>query len=331
MRATLSIGWIVILVVLFFGCAEKESRVGTIDQLPPPLEETSASEPLTDAEAAGEPLYLPTATVTASRLDLREQSTPQSEVLAVLRGGDRLEVLSRSSDWLEVRTPEGKIGWINGEHVDVVDEAEGRPLEASDPALTVLTPPPESAIVEEALGTTAPEPVGKLPPTKAQQTLEALRKELEGVWNNHRRAYAVGDMALLKKTSSDYSYGTMRNALASAGKALNPEELTFFYELMPDVASLKFVELKKMGPTAGLIYVGEAGEGSMPGQPPQPGFLFIKFVQEGRGWTVDGMQATPAPDPLQDGGQTAFDPAALPTELAIDGVVRPAPEAVKMQ
>ena len=94
MRATLSIGWIVILVVLFFGCAGKESRVDTIDQMPPPQEETSESEPLTDAEAAVEPLYLPTATVTASHLNLREQSTPQSEVLAVLRGGDRLEVLS---------------------------------------------------------------------------------------------------------------------------------------------------------------------------------------------------------------------------------------------
>ena len=331
MRATFGIGWIVILVVLLFGCAGKESQVETIGQGVPLPEETSVSELSADAEAAGEPLYLPTATVTVSHLDLREQSTPQSEVMAVLRSGDRLEVLSRSSEWLEVRTPEGKTGWINGEHVKVVDEAEGRPLEASDPALTVLTPPPESAIVEEALGATVAEPAQKLPPAKVQQPPEALRKELEGVWNNHRRAYAVGDMALLKRTSSDYSYGTMRNALASAGKALNPEELTFFYELMPDVASLKFVELKKMGPTAGLLYVGEAGEGSMPGQPPQPGFLFIKFVQERRGWTVDGMQATPAPDPLQDGGQTSFDPAALPTELAIDGVVRPAPEAVKLQ
>jgi hypothetical protein len=317
------------LLVLFFGCAGKEPKVATVDQVPPSQAEASA--PSAETEAAEVPQYLPTATVTTSKLNLREESTPRSEIVAVLRSGDRLEVLSRSSGWLEVRTSEGKTGWINGEYVDVVDEAEGLPLEATDPSLAVLTPPPESIIEEEALETTAPEQSKKSTPQLGQKPPEVLRKELESVWNDYRRAHAVGDLALLKKTSSDYSYGTMVNALAKAGKSLNPEALTFFYEMMPDVANLEFIELMRNGPTAGMLYTGLGGDDTAYAQPPQPRFLYIKFVEERRGWTVDGAQTTPASDQDQSSDNNDFDPAALPTELAIDGVVRPAPESVMPQ
>ena len=98
---------------------------------------------------------------------------------------------------------------------------------------------------------------------------------------------------------------------------------------MPDLTELKFIELKQNGPTAGLLYLDEGEKSEDPNLPPPIRFVFIKFVKEARGWTVDGMQSTGMSKYQKDGSEAQFDYANFTEELALDGKVRPAPKTVE--
>jgi uncharacterized protein YraI len=312
------------LTVVLIGCAGRE-----------PMEEPTPPETVTAVKVEKiQPVQKTvadkqSATVTASHLNLRRQASAKSEILGVLQKGDRLEVASAKGNWLEVINPDGLKGWVYGRYVQVSDEAKGQSLVTTDQDTKPLNSPAKGEIVEEALASTQSKPA-EAPPTKStQKPSQALRKQLEAVWSAHRKAYGDGDTALFKKTSSAHTYGTMVNSLAASGKDLTSEDLTFLYELMPDVATLKFIELIQNGPTAGLLYVEEGEKSSDPNLPPPERFLFIKFVKEAWGWTVDATQSTGMPKYQKDGSESQFDMAALPEELAIDGKVRPAPKRVQ--
>ena len=330
-KVTISIGLSIYFMVLLFGCAGGGHKAETAPAVklpeaatPSDLEKSGSTEKTSVAQ-----IEIQTATVTASRLNLRSQGSPKGDIVDVLKSGDRLEVVSRSGKWLEVTSSSGKTGWVYGSYVQIMDEAENKSLGASAPALTPQKPQPDGKIVEESLTSTDTKMDGK-PAGKASQKPSAkLQEQLEAVWNDHRQAHAARDMTLLKKTTSDHSYGTMINTLASAGKELKPDDLTFLYALMPDLTTLKFVEMKENGPTVGLLYLDEGEQSADPNLAQPVRFVFIKFVKEARGWTVDGMQTTGMPKYQADGSETIFDPTSLPEELAIDGKVLPGPKPME--
>ena len=56
-------------------------------------------------------------TVTASKLNLREEPSAQSHVLDVLKKGDRLMIRSHEGPWIQVETTSHRIGWVHASYV----------------------------------------------------------------------------------------------------------------------------------------------------------------------------------------------------------------------
>ncbi len=269
------------------------------------------------------------ATVTASRLNLRKEASVSSRILGVLEKGDLLEVTSVSGDWLKVITLSKKVGWVYRLYVDTDLKAEKKPPASSNESVKTLQQPAKDNIIEKKLVPDKSKPSKKPAEKLTQKPPQNLRKQLESVWSVYCEAHRKGDRALYKKSCSAHSCVTLINTLAEVREEIQPEDLIFFYERMPDLATLKFIELKENGPTAGLLYVDETPKRYDPDLPPPKRFLFIKFVQETWGWTVDGTQSTSLPRYQMDGSKTQFDYTSLPEKLTINGKVRPAPKAVQ--
>jgi len=237
-------------------------------------------------------IKLNTALVTAIQLNLRDSPSAKGEVLQVLQQGDFLEILSREGNWLEVAAPDGQNGWVHGRYVktgqlapDTSDQTE---IIASPPQNS--KPPTAAAAEHSKVAKASPAKVAKAPsPKPVFDRGPVLRPQLETVWETRRQAHRDGDLALIQKFSSDHSYGTQQNQLAAVGRELKPENVMALYELMPDLATFKFVELKQNGPTVGLLYLDEGEKSKDPNLPPPVHFLLVKFVKDARGWTVDGI------------------------------------------
>jgi len=312
-----------LLTISIIGCGSRGHRSEPI--APPKTTETEAmatpekTEPSPETATA----VVPTGTVTASRLNLRNQASAKGAVVGVLQKGDRLEIVSSKGNWLEVIQPDGQKGWVYDRYVQTEKKGTGS---SGLPKKTAT--PPKKVKNAKAETTVQPTPAKTLAPKTAPKKSPALRQQLEMVWGTSRQAYRDGDLALIRKVTSNHSYGTLQNELAAVGKELKPEDVIFFYEMMPDLAKLEFIELKQNGPTVGMLYLDEGAKSDDPNLPPPVRFHFIKFVKEARGWTLDGTLSMREPKYQKDGSETRFNYADLPDELAIDGKVRPAPKAV---
>lgn len=310
----------VFLTLMLVGWADRESIA---------TDKTLKETPKAKTETPPKKADKHRATVKVPRLNLRNKASADSRILGILEKGDLLEVISVTDEWLKVISPSKKVGWVYMLYVDTDIKAEKAPAVSSNEGVKTLQKPAKNKITEKNLGPDKSKP-SKKPAEKPTQTQpQDLRKKLESVWSAYREAHRHGDKALYKKTCSAYRCGTLINTLAAVREELTPEDLIFFYDRMPDLATLKFVELKENGPTAGLIYVDENQNKPDPDLPPPKRFLFIKFVQEAWDWTVDGIHSTSMPKHQIDGSETQFNYALLPEELALDGKVRPAPKAVR--
>ncbi len=67
------------------------------------------------AQAATSPATVPTATVLAARLRVRDAGSLQGKVLELVKFGNSLTILGRNSrmSWLKIKAPDGKIGWVS--------------------------------------------------------------------------------------------------------------------------------------------------------------------------------------------------------------------------
>jgi uncharacterized protein YgiM (DUF1202 family) len=83
---------------------------------PPPLVPAPAPViPAAEAEPAPPPQEY--VRVTGSRLNVREQPTTSAAAVARVKKGERLAVLGRDGDWVQVRLTDGTAGWVHGKYV----------------------------------------------------------------------------------------------------------------------------------------------------------------------------------------------------------------------
>ena len=79
---------------------------------PPP-----APSPGPPAEAPGEEKAIGTVRVTATTLNVRREASATSEVVAQVRKGERLALLTSGDQWHRVRLGNGAIGFVSVDHV----------------------------------------------------------------------------------------------------------------------------------------------------------------------------------------------------------------------
>ena len=65
--------------------------------------------------AIAEPVYV----VNRLQVNIRTDATVQSERIAVLDKGQEIELLWRKDEWIQIRLPDGRNGWV---HSDLVQE-----------------------------------------------------------------------------------------------------------------------------------------------------------------------------------------------------------------
>ena len=58
-----------------------------------------------------------TVRVTAATLNVRRDASPSSDVVAQVRKGERLALLSDSDEWMRVRLGNGETGWVSSQYV----------------------------------------------------------------------------------------------------------------------------------------------------------------------------------------------------------------------
>ena len=75
---------------------------------------TSAPTPRVETAPAA---AIGTVRVTAMTLNVRRDASPSSDVVAQVRKGERLALLSDSDEWMRVRLGNGDTGWVSSQYV----------------------------------------------------------------------------------------------------------------------------------------------------------------------------------------------------------------------
>jgi len=324
--------------MLIIGCAAKDRGLSHKDiSSSPEIVEKDIKPKSIELEPKAQETIIskPRAKVTAHRLNLREKGSAKGRILGVLKKGDVFEIMSREGNWLEVKTEKGVQGWVFGRYVTGFEAASAKsaPPKKQDEIEKIskmeIDKEAPSIMVEDLKSDDATQKLDKsIQNEKTPQPSTSLRADLENIWAAYLKANRSGDLKQYKEISSTHSYATLVNALASVGRELTSDDITSMAELLPDPSKLEFVEVIENGPTVGLVYVEDGGEGDNPNIPSPLKFNFIKFVQEPSGWKVDGISKIGKPKYQRDGSQTRFEHSDIPKELAIDGNVPEAPQPV---
>jgi len=156
-----------------------------------------------------------------------------------------------------------------------------------------------------------------------------LRSTLEKSWYAFLDSHKTGKESELKKTMSSYSYGTMKNGLASMKISLTSKELMEMGDYAPDIKSAEFVKLLKNGPTAGLVYVKDSEYKDVNGKE-QVEFIFIKLVKEDSVWKVNGALETNKTKFQENGDKAEFSTSDISHDFQIDGIVLNAPDPISI-
>ena len=155
-----------------------------------------------------------------------------------------------------------------------------------------------------------------------------MRRALEQAWLAHVIAVGSGKESELEKTTSSYYFATMRNNVARSGRTLTPENIVALGTFFPDLNTTNFVTVIENGPTAALVHARESKQTDSTNQP-RVDYLFLRFVDEGRGWKVDAYAIVNAPKYQTDGSLAPFRlPANSDPVYRIDGQIRPAPAPI---
>ncbi len=81
---------------------------------PPPAPKAVPEQP---AQAPGEERVIGTVRVTATALNVRADASTDADVIVLAKRGEKFSLLKDGGDWLKVKLPSGKIGWVSAQHV----------------------------------------------------------------------------------------------------------------------------------------------------------------------------------------------------------------------
>jgi outer membrane biosynthesis protein TonB len=141
---TNAIGWLAAallaaLLGLAVGCSTSAPPAP-----PPPTPTPTEATPVAQTTAA--PQH-ETVRVVGSRLNVRSQPTTSAATAARVRKGERLAVLVRDGDWLQVQLADGTTGWVSARYV-----ANDLPCTPDKPGAELLSDVPLSFREGAAIG-----------------------------------------------------------------------------------------------------------------------------------------------------------------------------------
>jgi len=111
---------------------------------PPPPPAPPEAPPPPEAKPAPPP---ETVHVTGSKLNVRSQPTTAAATVARVKKGDKLAVLGRDGDWVQVKLGDGTSGWVSAKYV-----AKDEPVCIDRPSADLLSDVPLSFHEGAAIG-----------------------------------------------------------------------------------------------------------------------------------------------------------------------------------
>lgn len=168
-----------------------------------------------------------------------------------------------------------------------------------------------------------------LPELAAQGDEASLRRELERVFSDWRRAMVARSLAGWREHTAAHRQMHTRNLIVSR-KMPFPEALFDFPLRAPEPGTLRFLKAEALGPTAHAVYFGKVDVGIPDAGEIPENLLLLKFVHESARWKFDTLRLVSlasAPDvraALKNGGSSPFlgEPEFRPS-----GVLPPTPKA----
>ena len=150
------------VVLSLWACIRKKSL--RISQGSPPRIESAPQTADMDSQTAGSPLKS-TAVVESEGLNLRAGPSMESAVLGVLKRETRVTILNSHQKWVEVTTPEGRIGWVYSDYLSDFKTSGGLEVRAGNQrdtptsgAASPTEPAPPEPEPPSPAGTTRPDP-----------------------------------------------------------------------------------------------------------------------------------------------------------------------------
>jgi hypothetical protein len=151
----------------------------------------------------------------------------------------------------------------------------------------------------------------------------AERAVLESAYGEFIAALDKQDHDAFRESVSSRMYADVHNSYASMGKKIGPDHFKSMTEFLPKLEKFEFLELRQIGPTAGLLYSQVlAGDGD---DKDFMEFVFLKFVNEGNGWRFHGADSHAEEKVASDGTLASYDFTKLDERMAINGKLAPAP------
>ena len=133
------IGFLVIATIV--GCASQRTK-------PSPEDSASVATAAPSSPDASQPEIV---YVTSHRLNLRADSSTQSQILDVLPRNQPIAVLARKEGWLQVQTDDGKLGWVSQRYTTAQQPPKVPPSAAEPPRTSETTSPGASPATTAAL------------------------------------------------------------------------------------------------------------------------------------------------------------------------------------
>ncbi len=207
---------IVLLSMLIGGCAARDrghlpdsagsSSTSVVKEQQSTLPE---AEPVVKVE---EPVVSKSmATVTAHRLNLRAKSSAKSDILGVLKKGDRVEIRSQNGKWFQVQSKSGRTGWVFGRYIKPIGDAaeikreDSGTVEKKPPARrkkksadekareSIPVPPPDTSEKIKSVQTVPGKKTG------AQQAENPSKAFFIKLYSDVHRAIVDGDLDTIEK------------------------------------------------------------------------------------------------------------------------------------
>lgn len=119
------------------------------------------------------------------------------------------------------------------------------------------------------------------------QDAAALRKQLDGVYNQWREAMVSKNLSRWQANTSRRRQVVVKNQIYSERRAF-PAALFSLPVAPPDIRNLKALRAVAKGPTAKEVYFGKVDFGV--GGEPSENLLVIDYVNEGGRWKYDGAE-----------------------------------------
>lgn len=109
--------WVVVFgMITLNGCAQMQSSIADMNKKLATMSFMPRSE-----------------TVAAAALNLREEPSTKSEILAQLKKGERVTIQDQEGKWVKVMTKGGRIGWVYGTYLTGFDAGAGKSTQPPQP------------------------------------------------------------------------------------------------------------------------------------------------------------------------------------------------------